>query len=215
MSRAVICSWPSPAQGFLVPGPIGTHGHICVLSKTFTCFEMEPPPRQAKVFHYCWSLPLYWGWRDCTHTNTHSPANCCWPSPAQSILVSGPIGTRDHIFVLSRLLCVLKWGLLFAERRGLTTTVHSPSTGEWLLDLTLSLTHSLSLPLSATTNSLTNWLGDKHKHTPFFLAKSHRKHRFQHFLYCCVLIRCCGNMFTVPLLSNDFLFLLNYSGLQP
>jgi hypothetical protein len=33
-----------------------------------------------------------------------------------------PSGPHDHIFVLSRLSRVLKWGLLFDERRGLTAT---------------------------------------------------------------------------------------------
>jgi hypothetical protein len=33
-------------------------------------------------------------------------------------------------FVLSILLRVLKWGLLFYERRGLAITGHSPFTGE-------------------------------------------------------------------------------------
>jgi hypothetical protein len=40
------------------------------------------------------------------------------------------IGIYDHIFVHSRLSRVLKRGLLFDERRGLTTTDHSPSIGE-------------------------------------------------------------------------------------
>jgi hypothetical protein len=35
------------------------------------------------------------------------------------------IGTHDHIFVLSVLLRVLKWGLLFDEKRAVTTTGHS------------------------------------------------------------------------------------------
>jgi hypothetical protein len=29
-----------------------------------------------------------------------------------------------------------------------------------------------------------------------------RKHRFQQFLYCCVCIRCCGDVFTEALPSN-------------
>jgi hypothetical protein len=41
-----------------------------------------------------------------------------------------PQWDHDHIFVLSRLLHVSKWGLLFDKRRGLTTTVHSPYIGE-------------------------------------------------------------------------------------
>jgi hypothetical protein len=74
-----------------------------------------------------------------------SSLNCCWPSPAQSSLVSCPFGTHGHIIVLSRLLRVLKWGHYLEERRGLTTTGYSPSTGEWLL----ALTHSLAPALSA------------------------------------------------------------------
>jgi hypothetical protein len=59
-----------------------------------------------------------------------SPVTCCWPSPAQSILVSGSFGTHDHIFVHSTLLRVLNWGLLFGEGRGMTSTAHSASTRE-------------------------------------------------------------------------------------
>jgi hypothetical protein len=33
-------------------------------------------------------------------------------------LGSGPVGTHDDIFVLSRLLHVLKWGFFFDERKG-------------------------------------------------------------------------------------------------
>jgi hypothetical protein len=69
-----------------------------------------------------------------TQNGQSSPVNCCWSSPAQSFLVSGPV---DHIFVLSKFfLRVLKWGLLFDERRGLTTG-HSPL---------YCLCHLLSLP---------------------------------------------------------------------
>jgi hypothetical protein len=31
-----------------------------------------------------------------------SPENCCWASPAQSFLVSGPVGTHDQIYVRSK-----------------------------------------------------------------------------------------------------------------
>jgi hypothetical protein len=40
---SVNCYWTSPAQSVLFSGPLGTHDHIFVLSKTFTCFEMGPP----------------------------------------------------------------------------------------------------------------------------------------------------------------------------
>jgi hypothetical protein len=49
---------------------------------------------------------------------------------ASTVLVSGPVGNFDCTFVPTRLLRVLKWGLLFDERRGLTAIGHSPFTGE-------------------------------------------------------------------------------------
>jgi hypothetical protein len=41
-------------------------------------------------------------------------------------------GAHDHIFVFPRLLLVLKWDLIFNERRGLNATGHSPSTRGWV-----------------------------------------------------------------------------------
>jgi hypothetical protein len=63
--------------------------------------------------------------------------NFCWASSAQSFLVSDPVGTHNHVFTLSRLLRVLKWGLRFDERRGLTTyywslRLHWGSVWQWL-----------------------------------------------------------------------------------
>jgi hypothetical protein len=55
-----------------------------------------------------------------------------------------PIGAHDHNFVPSRLLRVLKWGLLFDQTRDLITTSHSPSTVGNIL-LVVSLSHSFSL----------------------------------------------------------------------
>jgi hypothetical protein len=49
------------------------------------------------------------------------PGNCCWPSPAQSFFVSGPVGTHDQIFVSSKTIYAFGnggGGLLFDERRG-------------------------------------------------------------------------------------------------
>jgi hypothetical protein len=42
--------------------------------------------------------------------------------------------------------------------------------------------------------------------------KSHRKDSFQQFFYCCVLIRCCGQVSITPLPSNDLFF--RYFGFQ-
>jgi hypothetical protein len=59
-----------------------------------------------------------------------SPVNYCWSSPAQSFVVSGHVMNHEHTFVHYRLLCVLKWGLIFYKRRDLTIISHSPSAGE-------------------------------------------------------------------------------------
>jgi hypothetical protein len=49
-----------------------------------------------------------------------SPVNCCWPSTAQSFLISGAVGTHNLIYIRSFTeLRVSKWGLFFDERRGL------------------------------------------------------------------------------------------------
>jgi hypothetical protein len=39
--------------------------------------------------------------------------------------------------------------------------------------------------------------------------RPHRKHYFQQFLYCCELIRLCGNMSSAPLCSNGQLLLFH------
>jgi hypothetical protein len=67
---------------------------------------------------------------------------CLTDSRPQSFLVLG-LESNDHIFVLSILLCVLKWDLLFKERKGLTTACYPSSTGEWICWHSLSLIHSL------------------------------------------------------------------------
>jgi hypothetical protein len=72
--------------------------------------------------------------------------NCCWYSPAQSILVSGPVGTHDRNFICAFLECYLFWnGGLFDERRGLTTTGHSPSAGGQLTLLRVGVTLGLAV----------------------------------------------------------------------
>jgi hypothetical protein len=51
----------------------------------------------------------------------------------------------------------------------------------------------------------------------FFIIPSHgpnSKHRSQQFLYCCLRIRCRGNLFTETLPSSGCLLWLHYSGLQ-
>jgi hypothetical protein len=58
-----------------------------------------------------------------THTfpvpTAHSTAlNCCWPSPAQSFLVSGSIGIHGQILVRSNTIYVFENGSLLFERRG-------------------------------------------------------------------------------------------------
>jgi hypothetical protein len=43
---------------------------------------------------------------------------------------------------------------------------------------------------------------------------SHKKHRAQQLYYCCVCVRCRGNVLTEPLSHNGLLFWLYYSGLH-
>jgi hypothetical protein len=51
------------------------------------------------------------------HGTQSSPVNCCWPSPAQSFLVSSPIGTHDLIYVRSKTLFRIEEGFEFLSRR--------------------------------------------------------------------------------------------------
>jgi hypothetical protein len=53
-----------------------------------------------------------------------------------------------------RLLYDLKWGLLFDERRGLTSTDHSTSTGGWLEGTLNNWLSPLRLPQTLRTRSL-------------------------------------------------------------
>jgi hypothetical protein len=46
------------------------------------------------------------------------------------------------------------------------------------------------------------------------LHVSNRKHRFQQYLYCCLSIRCSGNVFTEPLPSSERLLWLHCSDFQ-
>jgi hypothetical protein len=70
----------------LVLGPVGTHDHIFVLTKIFMCFETRHSLRREEGGP-CLSRAVI----------------CCWPSLAQSFLVLGPVGTHDHIFVLTKI----------------------------------------------------------------------------------------------------------------
>jgi hypothetical protein len=65
-----------------------------------------------------------------TELNSHSnTVNCCLLSPVQSFFFWGHTGFHVHIFVLSRLLQILKWSILFDERRSLAAAGHNPSKG--------------------------------------------------------------------------------------
>jgi hypothetical protein len=65
----------------------------------------------------------------------------CWSSSAQSVLVSAPIGTHGHIFVLSTISRVSKWGFLFDGSVWLLLVTPR------LLGVTRVATHSLTGPL--------------------------------------------------------------------
>jgi hypothetical protein len=44
--------------------------------------------------------------------------NCCWPSSAQSIFISSPVGTNDHIFILSKNVICFETGSPFRREGG-------------------------------------------------------------------------------------------------
>jgi hypothetical protein len=73
------CCWSSPAQSVLISGPVGTHDHIFVLSKIFTCFEMGPSLREEEG----------------SDSSGHSLSN--WPSPPHTL----PSTFLSHPFYLS------------------------------------------------------------------------------------------------------------------
>jgi hypothetical protein len=68
--KHIDCCWPSPALLLLISGPVGTHNQVFVLSKTFTCFEMEPLLQREEGSDYYWSPPLLGGGGD--SSGTHS-----------------------------------------------------------------------------------------------------------------------------------------------
>jgi hypothetical protein len=55
--------------------------------------------------------------------------NCCWPLQHSQFWFRVLSGPMSIILLFSGLLHVLTWGLLFSDRRGLTTNGHPHSTG--------------------------------------------------------------------------------------
>jgi hypothetical protein len=47
-----------------------------------------------------------------------SPVNCCWPLPAQSLMVSGIVGTRDIIYVRSKIVYIFGHGVSSSMKGG-------------------------------------------------------------------------------------------------
>jgi hypothetical protein len=120
-------------------------------------------------------------------------AGTCQHSQSWFWIPSGP--TTISLF-FPGLLCVLKWGIIFKERRGLATTCHFPLYWGWLTPPA----HSFSL-LQLTVG-----------HWPLLFSLRygpHRKHSFSCSFYCCS-----GNVFTMALPSNGRLFWFNDSGFQ-
>jgi hypothetical protein len=138
--------------------------------------------------------------------------NCCWSSPAQSILVSSTVWIHDSFFFL-RHLAIWKWGLLFDERRGLNTT------GLPLLGVTTTGTHSLTgfFLNTQTTDTLHSQFCPTFVslHIEYFIRHGpHRKLRVQQVFCCCMCIRCRGKESTEPRPRNSRLLLLHNSSFQ-
>jgi hypothetical protein len=73
--------------------------------------ELGNQPRKARIPISRWEvegssaciLLLARRWEEKKRIAQHNIAvNCCWSSPAQPFLVSGPAGTHDYIFVRSK-----------------------------------------------------------------------------------------------------------------
>jgi hypothetical protein len=102
----------------------------------------------------------------------------CWSSLAQSILVLNPIGTFDRIFILKKLLRVLKCGILFDERRGLAPLVGVIRAGTRSLSDPLLHTHKhishtdlLKAPLIGGSVGLIVAGPRRHSHSCFWVPR--------------------------------------------
>jgi hypothetical protein len=101
-------------------------------------------------------LSCYW-WQ---LTKLVGRLNRCWHSPVQQFLVSVPVETHDYVS-FPRLLRVLKWSLLFNEKRGLIIAGHSSLLGWLERALTLWLPHKNKLVHISHTHTHTHhtdWL---------------------------------------------------------
>jgi hypothetical protein len=95
----------SPAQSFLLSGPVGTHDHIFFLSKTFMCFEMGLPLRLEDLV-FLW---LFW-----------AEKYFALAFGSAVILDLEPLWNPwQYVCLFQDNLRVSKWGLLFFfERKG-------------------------------------------------------------------------------------------------
>jgi hypothetical protein len=84
-------------------------------------------PMKTKAYNIMLQSPgsAHVSWIKCPAQS--SSVKCCWSSSAQSFLFWGSVETHDHIFVLYRVLHILKWDLPSDQRRGPTLTGHSSS----------------------------------------------------------------------------------------
>jgi hypothetical protein len=63
-----------------------------------------------------------------TSTKQSSPVNCCWPSPAQSFLLSSSFGTHDLIYVRSETVYVFVNGVSSSTRGEVCLSEEAPQT---------------------------------------------------------------------------------------
>jgi hypothetical protein len=113
----LVTGWLSPAQSFLVLGPIETYDHVLFFQTDFRCFETKPPFRREERSDYCCLLP-----RSCLLTTgsalilprTALDQSVKLPLALPSTLILGFESRRDHIQYFYSLR-VYKWGLIFEE----------------------------------------------------------------------------------------------------
>jgi hypothetical protein len=129
--------------------------------------------------------------------------NCCWSSPAQSF--SGPSPARLMIyFTVSNSRLFQPGGpgppIYIPQEQGDPVTRIPPGAGfSFRRVLRLS-----GLRWRYSTPPPHGWLISYFPFAIYYLMQHgpHGKHRVQHFFYCCVCIRYCGNVFTELLLSK-------------
>jgi hypothetical protein len=70
--------------------------------RELTAFMLNCSNQKTGAADYCITPVHVYQSTWCHILNYFSPVNCCWPSPAQLLLVSGHVVAHDHTFAASK-----------------------------------------------------------------------------------------------------------------